>query len=282
MEWDYFYDRYWEWSNSTIKNNIYKLCNVGKGAEVVDVCLDINDEKTKIQLIRKVMKLGVIFTHNDFMNLEDEFSDDFYEEIAEYAGFYAKIPYFNEHDFTWDDFYNECADLPIDMILRCIPRITKFGNSDEVVYAIECIDDSKATDDLYERAISCGVKFTEEQLEEMGRSDKLFLVDDINSIINIPDKEIKKLHKNVKKLSKNINKQMNKNKKRSSFWSSLFAIGSIVSEESNKKHKNNRRCDGNCAKCPDHYGYRHGRWYYGHGHNYGCEYGGNKGGGMED
>ena len=39
------------------------------------------------------------------------------------------------------------------------------------------------------------------------------------------------------------------------------------------------RCDGDCANCPPHYGYRHGRWYYGHDHVEGCEFGGNKGGG---
>ena len=37
------------------------------------------------------------------------------------------------------------------------------------------------------------------------------------------------------------------------------------------------RCDGNCSRCPAHYGYRYGRWYYGHGHQYGCERGGNGG-----
>ena len=38
-------------------------------------------------------------------------------------------------------------------------------------------------------------------------------------------------------------------------------------------------CDGDCANCPPHYGYRYGRWYYGKGHQYGCELSGNKGDG---
>ena len=36
-------------------------------------------------------------------------------------------------------------------------------------------------------------------------------------------------------------------------------------------------CSGDCANCPPHYGYRYGRWYYGHGHSHGCEFGGNGG-----
>lgn len=38
-------------------------------------------------------------------------------------------------------------------------------------------------------------------------------------------------------------------------------------------------CTGDCANCPPHYGYRYGRWYYGHYHVHGCEFGGNKGSG---
>ena len=40
---------------------------------------------------------------------------------------------------------------------------------------------------------------------------------------------------------------------------------------------NPNRCDGDCDNCPPHYGYRYGRWYYGHGHQHGCEREGNGG-----
>ena len=39
------------------------------------------------------------------------------------------------------------------------------------------------------------------------------------------------------------------------------------------------RCTVDCAHCPAHYGYRYGRWYYGHHHTHGCEFGGNDGSG---
>ena len=50
--------------------------------------------------------------------------------------------------------------------------------------------------------------------------------------------------------------------------------------KSPKKHSG--KCDGDCANCPPHYGYRHGRWYYGHSHIEGCVFGGNKGDGGRD
>lgn len=48
------------------------------------------------------------------------------------------------------------------------------------------------------------------------------------------------------------------------------------SYSSSKPKKHNGKCDGDCANCPPHYGYRYGRWYYGHSHTEGCEFGGNK------
>ena len=56
-----------------------------------------------------------------------------------------------------------------------------------------------------------------------------------------------------------------------------FAAGAAVASHLNKKHDGH--CDDDCANCPPHYGYRYGRWYYGKGHQYGCEFGGNKGDG---
>ena len=43
------------------------------------------------------------------------------------------------------------------------------------------------------------------------------------------------------------------------------------------RKRDSGRCDGDCAHCPPHYGYRYGRWYYGHGHDWGCELCGNGG-----
>ena len=62
------------------------------------------------------------------------------------------------------------------------------------------------------------------------------------------------------------------------FGQMMLLLFSAMGRSSRKKGKNvPGRCDGNCASCPSHYGYRYGRWYYGHGHRYGCQRGGNGG-----
>ena len=66
-------------------------------------------------------------------------------------------------------------------------------------------------------------------------------------------------------------------RKKPGFFLSLFAILGALAGDSGTKKKDTGRCDGDCAYCPPHYGYRYGRWYYGKGHRYGCERGGNSG-----
>ena len=72
-------------------------------------------------------------------------------------------------------------------------------------------------------------------------------------------------------------------KKGLGFFGTLFAIlAAFGSAGGSKKKGHNGRCNGDCANCPSHYGYRYGRWYYGHDHVYGCEFGGNKCSGSMD
>ena len=56
----------------------------------------------------------------------------------------------------------------------------------------------------------------------------------------------------------------------------LFAGAELISGLSSKANRAHH-CNGDCENCPPHYGYRYGRWYYGHGHQRGCERGGNGG-----
>jgi hypothetical protein len=68
------------------------------------------------------------------------------------------------------------------------------------------------------------------------------------------------------------------------FFGTLAAIfaGASTGVSTNQGRRHNGRCNGDCANCHPHYGYRYGRWYYGHDHVHGCEFGGNKGSGSID
>ena len=63
-------------------------------------------------------------------------------------------------------------------------------------------------------------------------------------------------------------------------FEALAAASLLFDDSGTKKH--NGRCDGDCANCPPHYGYRYGRYYYGRCHQHSCQFGGNCGGGRYD
>lgn len=166
MLWSDFYDKIYDWADSTKKTRISSLEDIGSGDEVVDAVLEIQDEKIRAQLIRKAMKLGVQLTSDDYMYLDGEIPDDLYEQLGKYCGFEN-----NEEDYSIEE-------------------------------------------------------------ESQPHRDSV------------------------------------------GFFGALFAA---ILGDSGHSHKDNGYCDGDCANCPAHYGYRYGRWYYGHGHQHGCERHGNGG-----
>ncbi len=66
------------------------------------------------------------------------------------------------------------------------------------------------------------------------------------------------------------------------FGALLSLFGSFGSAPKSGPRADKHRCNGDCENCPPHYGYRYGRWYYGHDRVRGCEFGGNKRSGGRD
>ena len=278
MMWSDFYDNYTEWSESTIRSRISSLEDMGNGEEVVDVVIDLPSDKLKAQLIRKAIRLKVLFTHDDFMNLDGELSGELYKELAAYSGFDASNPYLDEDNLEWDDFYSEYYDWSETDTLRRIGKLKSFGSSEEVCEVVCGMPNSECEEALYQKAISAGVKFTDEELEEMGQIEI-----DVKGFLDnlITDEDIAQVEKNVAVLCEELDQldpanQPKPKKNGLGFFGTLFAILGAFAGTANKKSKSHH-CDGDCANCPPHYGYRYGRWYYGHGHQYGCQRGGNGG-----
>ena len=159
-------------------------------------------------------------------------------------------------EFTEDDFYHLDGEISTDLYVRLAQKGNiVFSDNDGVSQVLASIFDEEAADALYKRAVASGITFTQEQLEWIGKDD------------DVDDEEYEQ--------EEDYNSGVG-------FFGALLGIASAFGNSSSGSKKHNGRCDGDCANCPAHYGYRYGRWYYGHGHNHGCEFGGNKGGGGPD
>ena len=272
MQWCDFYDAFWDWSDSTRRTRISSLEDIGSGDEVVEAVLEIEDPKVKAQLIRKAMKLGAEFSSDDFMNLDGELPDELYEELGRYTGFDHNDPYFDEDNMTWDDFECCYSDWNEELLARRIGKLNDFGDPESVCDSIMCMPSSKLEDALYERAIKKGVRFTEEQLENMGHVEHQLK----NALDNfLTDDQIDQFVANAEAIVDDYEREKKK-QKRIGFWGTVIGILSGINQASSRR-ANSHKCNGDCANCPPHYGYRYGRWYYGHGHMHGCERGGNGG-----
>lgn len=195
---------------------------------------------------------------------------------------------------TWDDFYNRFYDWAESTQVSRISQIENFGDSDEVTEIANeyAYIGTKEVTRFIKRALSMGVKFSAENIRELiynvdetiifdlAKSHSTpFSQDDLDELYTyLNDKQLKQLAKSSKitYVSPNEPDEIPQQKK-PGFFAMLFGLAGMSQEFKSTPH--NGRCNGDCANCPPHYGYRYGRWYYGHDHIEGCEFGGNKGGG---
>ena len=216
---------------------------------------------------------------------------------------------------TWSEYYDGFYDWSTSTQKSYSYGLENYGSAEEVFeVALEfAFDDEKFATRFIEKALNAGVRFSSEQVIEMAlyigkpvlskaaelASNKFteedleelyMLIDDdafnrISQKLNIdifaddtPVYEEEPEDEDVYELEEEYCYEPAP--KKLGFFTTLFAIFAGFSLASGSKKKpHNGKCNGDCANCPPHYGYRYGRWYYGHGHVRGCVFGGNKGDG---
>ena len=266
MKWSTFYENLWEWSDSTRRSRISSLEDIGPGAEVVEAVYEIQDPKVKAQLIRKAMKLGARFSADDFGELEGEISEELYAQLAVYAGLDRDDPYLDENNMSWSDFYNAYDAWNEETLERRVKLLRDFGPSEEVCQAILDMPNSAMEGLLYRKAVLTGVRFTQSELEDMNRWDEIPEEPEELEETELPDMPVMMPQSRPRPIKGFF-----------AVLATIFMANQVISLFEKPKPKDTGRCNGDCDNCPPHYGYRYGRWYYGHGHQSGCERGGNGG-----
>ena len=192
MKWQDYYDRFWEWEESTQLNRISSLTDFTSSAEVAEIAVDSCEDNLAMKLVKRALSQGVRFSPEEIIELSCLVDEDLLSELVQ-----SRKGKFNKSQFK----ELEC--------LCCNEKLLQ----------------RVAKEDGHKRA---GEDFTE--------SDQILLVQPLRK-------------------------------------SRLFGEKKTEKQPLRKNHRGS--CDGNCDECPAHYGYRYGRWYYGHHHSHGCEFGGN-------
>ena len=202
---------------------------------------------------------------------------------------------------TWDDYYGGFYNWAPSTQKNYAYRLSDYGPADEVWEVAQelAFQDNALATKFLEKAMAAGVRFSPNQvLERVGTAEEAVLsklaeqtdvpfdreqLDEIYGMID--DASFQRVSQRAKidvfdeERAARKEQEQDRPKKKAGLFAVLaaFAAGFSPSSQGGKEHK--RHCDGDCANCPPHYGYRYGRWYYGKGHQYGCEFCGNKGDG---
>lgn len=221
--WDEYYEKFYDWAESTQVRNLSALTSLGSADEVGEIIIELQvNVPAANRLLKKAVEAKLEFSAYDLI----EFLCTNDKELAT-AAVYNSANRLTDEDM--EDLYGEVDDKVI--IEICSKR------------------NLTLPEDLREEEDEADFE-EDEALEEVD-----IYIDDVT-------------YEKPKKLG---------------FFGILFAVlGAAGSIDNSSQQRHNGRCNGDCANCPPHYGYRYGRWYYGHDHVHGCEFGGNKGSGSMD
>ena len=228
--WDEYYEKFYDWAESTQVRNLSALTSLGTVDEVGEIIIELQvNVPAANRLLRKAVEAKLAFSASDlieFLCINDK-------ELAT-AALHNSVSRLTSADM--EDLYGVAED----------DDIIKICHEHNLTLPEDLREEEEYEEDEYEE----DEEIEEEPLEEV----------DIYINDYVPEPPAPKL----------------------GFFGTLFAVMAGVGAASNHGQRHNGRCNGDCANCPPHYGYRYGRWYYGHDHVHGCEFGGNRGSGSMD
>lgn len=69
MDWQTFYERFFDWASSTQVHRVRQLTSFGPSDQVAEVAQELMDEKSASRFIRKALEAGVSFTGREYEDL---------------------------------------------------------------------------------------------------------------------------------------------------------------------------------------------------------------------
>ncbi len=315
-DWKDFYEAYPSWTPEVFRERALKLKTFGPSNEVYEVSTEFWKPDEVTAFIRRAVAAGVRFAQDEIIEISYAVEPDYVPELVKHksAPYTAEaLEYLAESlpedevenvigtsniKFSqWEDFYQYYNDWDEKTQVRRAGDITDFGSAEEVSEVIQCFADMECATAFTKLALKGGVKFPVSEIREliycvdkslhrdlMKANSTKYTEDDLDYFYGlVEDKTIKYIAKQEKipyTLPSEIQVEIPRQKGQGLFSAILAGLGmASFFDDRTKDYRHNGRCNGDCAHCPPHYGYRYGRWYYGHHHVHGCEFGGNKGDG---
>ena len=266
MKWSEYYQSFAGWQESTQYSRLASITDFGpEGSpanEIIDCMQSVND-RTATSILRRALIAGVCFSPEEITetiscgNVVDEetITTMMYAVEGTYTGksLIEILDYLGETEAV-DTLIKAVCSHPTHFtekeILSMISRITKEDLITQIITSTDAIFSEQGLNKLCDNGVD------ERVIKKIAKQSGIAYADPA-------EEEETKLVAQLRV------------KKQGLLSSLLTRLASTESESPQPKHSG--KCDGDCAHCPPHFGYRYGRWYYGHGHMSGCERCGNGG-----
>ena len=157
MTWAEYYDKFYDWSESTQISRLSSVRDFGPACEVCEIAEEFCDEKIASRLIRKALAAGVEFSSDDVSNLEGVVTDELFMDLTQSLG----------GSMSWELFYDHFYDWNTSTQRSNAIAQKQFGPAQEVIdIAIELPDEDSATK-LLSNAYAAGVRFSAEEILQL-------------------------------------------------------------------------------------------------------------------
>lgn len=83
MKWEDYYDRFWDWAESTKISRISSLTDFTSSAEVVEIANEFFDEKIGSRLVKRALDQGIRFSPSEIIELGSCVTDDLFCEVIQ-------------------------------------------------------------------------------------------------------------------------------------------------------------------------------------------------------
>lgn len=318
--WEEYYDKFYDWANSTQIKYLSRLTSYGSPDEITEVAGELGDEKAASRLVNRALDAGVCFGASHVENLDSSVS----RETMLRAAASIEGPITDRQLLDWASYLDDEILLILikksgrdnhspDAIMEILETLEDDFIREMALHANGCFSaaqldtlrdcfDEDTMGTLVEQALYHGMTFSPEEIVEWCHTDiGNYLIEKMAMSCTgiFDDNQAEELYYRLpeeayRRIAKKHKLDLHRNpgyndaafqappEPKMGFFAKLFAALGAGGAAPSHGRRHNGRCNGDCANCPPHYGYRYGRWYYGHDHVYGCEFGGNRGSGSMD
>ena len=159
MTWPDFYQHYDEWAESTQLKKISSLENIGPASEVADACNYLCGERAADALVRKAIRLGLVFTPQDIIALDGTISEPVMELAVR-----KSLEVGQAYSFAEISQLDGVIDTPL--LSKIVQQSLEQGHPFTPQQVIE-LSGIVEEDVLTQAAENCGGPFSRDQLDQL-------------------------------------------------------------------------------------------------------------------